>query len=163
MLEEAGILTVEDDVVVTLADNWREALDVARELGGEVAAEKAARRDLARKRKAYHNRHKVKPDHHYANVGADGWVEDLRPLGAEAEEEVPRPPEVSALAAAIRDYLDRNPHDACQLPGWIGTTLWAFELYPGKHPPTSVETRAAIGELGGEAYLRELLERSRAA
>ncbi len=56
-------------------------------------------------------------------------------------------PPVSALAAAIRDYLDRNPHDACEPPGWIGATLWAYDLFPGK--PTREEVRAAIEELGG--------------
>lgn len=66
---------------------------------------------------------------------------------------------LSDLARAIERYLDRSPRDAIQSPGWIGRTLWAFELYPGK--PTPREVAAAIEELGGERYLRDLIERVR--
>jgi hypothetical protein len=164
MLEEAGILTVEDDLV-TLADNWLEALDVAREVGGEINAERAAWRDLARRRKAYHGRHKVAPEHHPANAGADGWVEELvrpephpkgDPGGSERDEEP-----VSGLARALGGYLERSPRDACQMPYWLGATLWAYDLVDFE--PTPAEVKDAIGELGGEAYLRRLLERGRAA
>ncbi len=68
---------------------------------------------------------------------------------------------VSKLARALGGYLDRSPHDACQRPSWLGVTLWAFELVDGK--PTSEEVAEALGELGGEPYLRGLLDRARAA
>ena len=97
MLEEAGILTVEDDLI-TLADNWPEALDVAREIGGEIAAEKSARRDLKRRRKAYHRRHKVVPDHHPANHDADGWAEELQKL--------PDPPRIEEIYHLIGRRID---------------------------------------------------------
>jgi DNA-binding transcriptional ArsR family regulator len=168
MLEETGILTVEDDLL-TLADNWLEALDVARELGGELKAHKAATEDLKRKRKAYHGRHRVRLDHHPANAEggpADGWSEELRPedpalpgCAPEASERDEAP--VSGLAAAVGGYLELNPGDACQRPSWIGLTLWAVELVDGK--PSASEVGAAIEELGGDSYLRLLLGRAREA
>jgi hypothetical protein len=166
MLEETGILTVEDDRL-TLADNWLEALDVARELGGELKAHKAATEDLKRKRKAYHGRHRVRLDHHPANAEggpADGWSEELRPEdpalpgGAPEASERDEAP-VSPLAAVLAGYLSRNPRDACQRPSWLGVSLWALELVEGK--PTAADVGVAIEELGGDPYLRLLLERAR--
>jgi Domain of unknown function (DUF3854) len=61
MLEEAGIIVVEGDVVA-LADNWLEALDAARELAKEVAADELATTRHRLKSRAFHNRHKVKAD-----------------------------------------------------------------------------------------------------
>ena len=58
----------------------------------------------------------------------------------------------------IRSYLERHPLDARQPAGWIGSTLWAHDLYPGK--PTPPEVKAAIKELGGAAYLDGLLKRA---
>jgi len=158
MLEDEGIVEVDGDVV-TLADNWLDALDAARDLGGEIEAEETARQRLEKKRKAYHGRHEVKPNHHYANAGADGHIEDLQPHKPGVSEDQDQKTPVSLLADAIREYLDRNPHDACQPPGWIGATLWAYDLYPGS--PSPLRVRAAIEELGGETYLRERLEWAR--
>lgn len=161
MLEEAGIVTVsEADNVVSLTDDWLERLDEARELGGEREADEVARERYKIKSKAYRNRNKTEPDHHYANVGADGFVEDLEPEEAPAASAA-TVAAVSPLAAAIRDYLAINPGDACEPPGWIGSTLWALDLYPGK--PTPAEARVAIAELGGERYLKERLGQAREA
>jgi hypothetical protein len=162
MLEGARILTVEDDVV-TLADNWLDTLDAARELGGEIVAEETARRNLKRKRKAYYGRHQVRPDHHYVNADADGWVEDLKVASRAAEEALPSrdEPPVSPLAAALADYLEKNAHDAAQRAAWLGLTLWALDLVEGK--PSVAQVLAALEDLGGDAYRRELLERSRVA
>jgi hypothetical protein len=162
MLEEAGIIEAADDLI-TLAANWSERLEAARDAGGEIDADEKAEGDRKRKSRAFRARASVKPDRHYANAGADGHVEDLRPAadpaalpGSEAER-----PVVSPLAAAVRDYLDHCPHDARRSPYWIGATLWAHGLYEGK--PTPAETRAAIGELGGAEYLEETLRRARGA
>ncbi len=160
MLEEAGIVTVEGDTV-TLAENWLERLDEVRGLGREIEAEDLARKRYKDKQKAYHYRHKVTPDQHYVNVDADGHVEDLQPDTIEPEVQTPVPEE-SPLATAIRDYLDRNPRDADQPPGWIGRTLWTYDLYPKLEDPAR-EVRTAIDELGGETYLRDCLERARGA
>ncbi len=135
-LQDVGVLTVVGDTVV-LAEDWLEALDRERGSAGEISL---YRRDMARynrESKAYRNRHKV----------AIGNIEDLRPVVP--EEPLPA---VSDLARAIRAYLDRSPTDACQPPGWIGNTLWALDLFGGK--PAPAEVKAAIEELGGEAYLR---------
>ena len=57
-LEEAGILTVEGDVV-TLTEDWLNRLDNARESGGELEAEELARRRYRDKSRAYHSRHEA--------------------------------------------------------------------------------------------------------
>ena len=160
MLEEAHIIAVEDGMV-TLAPDWLQRLDAARELGGEIDAEDLARNRGRLKSEAFHNQDKVVPTHHFANdPEADGHIGELRlvdePTDAGEEDAT-----VSTLAAAVRDYLDVHPGDACQHPGWIGSTLWAYELYPGK--PTAAEIRAAIDELGGETYLRERLDAAKGA
>lgn len=66
-------------------------------------------------------------------------------------EDFPEPtkPVFSPLAAAVRDYLERNPHRADETPSWIANTLWAYKLYPGK--PTRHEVSYALEELGSEA------------
>ena len=92
MLEEAGIIAVEGDTV-SLTDNWLEALDEQRRLGGEIdtvgvdgrvesGANTIARRRLKIKDKAFHSRHRVEPTCHWANVpGTDGHIEDLQRIG----------------------------------------------------------------------------------
>jgi hypothetical protein len=159
-LEDAGILFVEGDTVM-LAPNWLQRLEDARKAGGELEAEELARKRYRDRSRAFHDRDSVEPERHHANAGADGHVEDLRPA-----EELAAPPEpasghryVSPLAAAVRDYLDRCPHDARRSPYWIGATLWAHELHEGK--PTADETKAAIEELGGAKYLDDTLTRAR--
>jgi hypothetical protein len=159
-LEDASILFVEGDTV-TLAPNWLQRLEDAREAGGELEAEELARKRYRDKSRAFHGRDRVEPDRHHANAGADGHVEDLRPAAdpsGPSESESGRP-DVSPLAAAVKDYLDRCPHDARRSPYWIGATLWAHELHEGK--PTAEETKAAIEELGGAEYLDETLKRAR--
>jgi uncharacterized protein DUF3854 len=158
MLEEVGILSIEGDVV-TLADNWLAILEEQRELGKEIEADNLSRLRYGDKSRAYHNRRRIKPNRHHANVGADGHVEDLVRAG-ESKTSKSESIALSQLAVAIRDYLKRNPRDACQPTGWIGSTLWAYGLYPGK--PTPQETRSAIDELGGMRYLQNALEASRA-
>ncbi len=56
MLEEAGILTVEGDVV-RLAADWLARLDDARETGGELEADELDEGRRVRKSRAYHRRH----------------------------------------------------------------------------------------------------------
>lgn len=61
MLEEAGIVQVADDLV-SLTDNWLEALECERALKGEIAARRRDESRYGREREAYRNRHKVKAD-----------------------------------------------------------------------------------------------------
>jgi hypothetical protein len=157
LLEEAGIITVVGDVV-SLTEDWLEALEAQRELGKEIEAEEIACKRYEAKSRAFRERHKAQPSYHYVNVGADGHVEDLR-RADEPEEVQLEIHSLSPLAEAVKNYLEYSPQDACQPPGWIGTTLWAHELYLGK--PTPAEIRNAIGELGGESYLRLRLEEAR--
>jgi len=166
MLLEAGIVQWVSDVatrreVLRLTPDWLERLEDAREAGGELEAEELARKRYRDKSRAFHARDRVVPDSHHANAGADGHVEDLRPAADRAVSPGPESgrPDVSPLAAAVRDYLDRCPHDARRSPYWIGATLWAHELHEGK--PTPDETKAAIEELGGAEYLDETLRRAR--
>jgi hypothetical protein len=150
-LQERGVVECSENRVLLVGD-WLEVLNREREKSGEIAA---YRRDLERfnrQREGYANRNKNKPDHHTANHQRDGWIADLDPVDP-APAESPPEPEVSELARVIREYLDRRPHDVDQPPGWLGTTLWAYDLRPDK--ATASEVQAAIEELGGERYRRE--------
>lgn len=165
MLEEARLITVEGDAV-TLAPDWLERLEETRELGGEIEAERLERERHKRQSEAFRNREKpleskpstagleaIRRSHEKARKhrrgNMVGWVEETTP-------------QLSPLAAAMRDYLERNPHDARQPAGWLGSTLWTYDLYDGK--PTPAESKAAIEELGGAAYLEgKLKEAKRAA
>ena len=101
MLEEAGIITVEGDVV-TLAEDWLDRLEDARELGGEIEAEEHSRRRYRDKSRAYHNREQVESTHHYVNIpGTDGHVEDLEHI-AEALSEAD-----SRILEAIEAFEDK--------------------------------------------------------
>ena len=81
----------------------------------------------------------TKPDDHYVNVGADGYVEDLRPV-AECD---------PVLVAALREFLRLNPHRREERPGWFSVALWADDYLEAKPPPDAVEL--ALTELGGVA------------
>jgi hypothetical protein len=160
MLEDAGILNVADDGVVHLAEDWLERLDDQRELGKELEADALDTRRYKLKSRAYHGRDKVKPALHWTNTDADGAIKDLRPADEPKGDDLEEVP-LSPLATAVRDYLGRNPHDACQPLGWIGTTLWAYDLYLDK--PTAADVQVAVDELGGQAYLRERLGAAKVA
>jgi hypothetical protein len=102
MLEEAGIINVEGDVV-SLAEDWLDRLEDARELGGEIEAEEHARRRYRDKSRAYHNRQEVEPTQHYVNIpGTDGHVEDLEPIAMALSEADRRT--LEAIRAFVRKY-----------------------------------------------------------
>jgi DNA-binding Lrp family transcriptional regulator len=94
-----------------------------------------------------------------APVEPDGFIEDLErvedPKIAPVEKEIIVAESLSPLAVAVRLWLERHPRDAHQPAGWIGSTLWTYELHPKLEDPPA-ETTAAIEELGGDAYLRDL-------
>ena len=154
MLEEAGIIEVKGDTV-SLSAYWETRLnEVYNGLEGGGEADEVARKRYHTKRQAFHVRH------NYAAEEAPTAVEmeAARKRGEERRrEEAERP--ASPLAAAIHGYLSKNPSDACQPPGWIGTTLWAYDIYPTK--PEASEVKSAISELGGERYLRDRLAAAR--
>lgn len=163
MLEDAGIVTVEGNTV-SLTDNWLEALEHQRELGKEIEAEDLARERYKEKSRAFHSRDKeptskpstagleaIQASREKRRENLSGWVEKSDTVVSE----------LSSLAVAVWDYLEAHPFDARQPAGWIGSTLWAYEVYPGK--PTPAETKAAIEELGGAKYLDSLFRRGRSA
>jgi hypothetical protein len=154
MLEEAGIIEVKGDTVSLSAD-WEARLnEVYNGLEGGGEADEVARKRYHTKRQAFHARHNYAADEAPTAVE----MEAARKRGEERRrEEAERP--VSPLAAAIHGYLSKNPSDACQPPGWIGTTLWAYDIYPTK--PDASEAKRAISELGGERYLRDKLAAAR--
>ena len=104
-----------------------------------IVASEAERADLdrerhERERQAY--REGAKPDAHYVNVDADGYVEDLRPV-----------PECDpVLVAALREFLRRNPRRCGERPGWFAVALWADDYLPAK--PDALAVEVALGELG---------------
>jgi hypothetical protein len=60
--------------------------------------------------------------------------------------EPPEPDEeLSDLAVALRDYLEREPRRSRETPLWLANTLWAYELVEGK--PAQYNVAAALGEL----------------
>ena len=159
MLEDAGIVVVEGGVV-SLAADWLEALDRELDLAGELEARRLQADKHAREREAFRNRRQVEPEKAPTEAEMDATREERRRRREAAFEEERRRP-VSPLAAAIRDYLERNPRDADQAAGWLGLTAWTFDLYPDR--PTPHESRGAVEELGGDGYRASLLRRSREA
>jgi hypothetical protein len=160
-LEDAGIIQVDGDIV-SLTDNWLEALEEQRRLGKEIEAEEVARTRYNLKSRAFHSRNDTpKSEPSPEGLEAVRRSRELREAHLRAAAGPPESRPLSPLAGAIRDYLDRHPHQARQPAGWIGSTLWAYELYPGK--PTPAEARAAIQELGGAPYLDAKLKEAKAA
>jgi hypothetical protein len=173
MLEEAGILTI-DGNTVSLTDRWLEALEDQRRLGREIdtvdvngrieaGADTLAAGDLDRRRAEYRERmarRRVR-QRRVSEAGRKAIEESNAKRAAylaalEAQQDAGGA--LSTLAVAVRDYLERRPRDARQPAGWIGVTLWAHELHPGK--PTPAEVMAALEELGGATYLDGLLKRA---
>jgi hypothetical protein len=157
---------------VSLTGDWLGALNEEREIAGEIAAHKRDMKRYQRERDAYREhledrkrrKRGIGSDRHPANAGADGWVEELRPEDPALPGDAPEASErdeapVSGLVAAVRDYLELNPGDACQWPSWLANCLWSEDLVIGK--PTAEEVGAAVEELGGDTYLRLLLEGAR--
>ncbi len=100
-------------------------------------------------REAFRNRHKHPADPSPTEADMDAAREE-RERRYRADMERP----VSPLAEAMRAYLERNPHNAAEPAGWIGTTLWVYQLYDGK--PTPSESKAALAELGGNQFLERV-------
>ncbi|MDP9485827.1 MAG: DUF3854 domain-containing protein [Actinomycetota bacterium] len=174
-LLRSGLITWEGrgkKKIARLVEGWLTRLRQIREDSGEVEADDLARRRVERQREAYRNRNRNAPEHHHANLDADGWVEDLEHLedaspteetvdvAASVDASVDAPP-LSALARALGDYLGLHPDDACQTPYWLSRTLWGFNLYPDK--PDIAEVREALEELGGDDYRLRLMRGDRDA
>ena len=120
-LEEAGIINVEGDAV-TLADNWLDRLEEAREAGGELEAEELARRRYRDKSRAYHRRHeapKSKPT--AAGLAAVERSRKKRAEHIEAHDEHQAAARVAELAA--KKFAKRYVHDRLRVLGRIRLEL----------------------------------------
>jgi hypothetical protein len=104
MLEGARIITLDGDLV-TLTEDWLDRLEEARELGGELEAERLAHARHRRKSKAFRRHEKIVPDPHPANAGADGTVAELRPAGASTGSDEPPTPQHREHSEAARTVL----------------------------------------------------------
>ncbi len=161
------ILVIDGDAV-RLVDGWREALENARLTGQEQEATERQLVNYELKRAAFRARDRVKVDRHPANAGADGHIEELehfedfdgiemKPVQKSDPVADPEPvedfsdcepkPIPSVLVRALRDYLDAHPDDVEQTPYWLGATLWAFDLFPGKSSPDEVRDALVMLEL----------------
>lgn len=103
-LEDDGILTVEDGMV-SLAGGWSERLEEVRRTDGEIEREDLDRERHRMQREAYRRRDEHPASRHYANVGADGRVEDLEQSDAPepTKPELEQNPDV----ATVLDYVSR--------------------------------------------------------
>jgi hypothetical protein len=118
-VEDALVKELEDSGCNDAADNQRQRHD--------------------REREAYRMRKNEKTDVAPTEEEMDAVREQRDEEDFDGIELKPLP---SVLVRAMRDYLDTHPDDVEQTPYWLGATLWAFDLYPGK--PTSHEVRDAL-------------------
>src|SRR5215203_975027 len=164
MLAKAGIIELDGDVV-RLAGDWRERLEEERERTGEISRAEEQREDHRKQRFRYRDYvESVRRQPSRAgqeNVKRSRRLRDSHVL-AQPPTDQPSEASLSPLAEAVRDYLDRHPRQARQPAGWIGVTLWAEGLHPKLDNPPA-ETRAAVEELGGAAYLDAKLKEAKGA
>jgi len=164
MLAKAGIIELDGDVV-RLAGDWRERLEEERERTGEISRAEQQREDHRKQRVRYRDYlESVRRQPSRAgqeNVKRSRRLRDSHVL-AQPPTDQPSEASLSPLAEAVRDYLDRHPRQARQPAGWIGVTLWAEGLHPKLDNPPA-ETRAAVEELGGAAYLDAKLKEAKVA
>jgi len=146
-LVERGIITC-DGEGVSLVEDWLEAVNVERERSGEVKKLRLDTLKFNLQSKAYRERFVNKPDEYDGYGLGEGWGE--RGHGQDSGEK-----DLSPLARAVYEYLIQNPRDSYQLPGWLGSTLWAMDVVEGK--PTAADITAALDELGGEGFRTDLI------
>lgn len=111
MLEEAEIVTVKEELVVKLTDNWLEALENARELGGELEAEDLARARHRRERVAFRDPRRDQVSMHPVNARGDAWIEDLEVL--------PEPPSTAVLYDLMYRKTPVSTPRGDGLLGWV--------------------------------------------
>ena len=121
---------------------------------GIVASEserlRLAKERHARERDGYRNRVATPADGHYANVGADGYIEELARVPdtdpASTVDEVD-----GELVEALASYLGRNPRRRGETPSWLAVVLWSEEYVAYKPTPKAVEAALASPKLPGAA------------
>jgi hypothetical protein len=107
ILEDAEIITVDGDQV-SLAENWLQRLDEARELGGEIRAENLERERHRLQGEAFRRRLQVAPTPHWTNAGADGAIDHVTPEQMSSCKDKPEePPGMSPAAEIVLGYVRR--------------------------------------------------------
>jgi hypothetical protein len=110
MLEEAGIVVVEGDVL-HLAEDWLERLEDQRELGKEVEADELATRRHKLKSRAFHSRHQRPAD----EAPAEDEMRDRREGYAERRRQY--------IAAAIARLFAERPEYRTRRAGQVTCAL----------------------------------------
>ncbi|MDN5696556.1 MAG: hypothetical protein L0G70_01125, partial [Rubrobacter sp.] len=152
LADDPKIIAIEGEFV-TLTDDWQQALDNARTVVWEQKDSDRQRVRHELQRAAFHGRHDhpTDPSPTYADLDASREERELRRQEAEQSR--------SDLAAAMREYLLQNPHDAEQPANWITTTMWAYSWIESN--PSPAESKAALEELGGaDRVLQEMRDAS---
>jgi hypothetical protein len=158
MTDPAAIHISGDGSRVTISEDWREALENAREQGKEHADNKEQEDDIKRQRIAY--RADIRPDMAPTEVEMQAERKKRAPDYFREREEAQADP-VSHLAAAMHNHLSQTPGNAAETPSWVANYLWAVGIIPER--VSVAEAKAAMDELGGIAYRRARLEQYREA
>lgn len=120
-LEEAGIIAVEGDTV-TLADNWLDRLEEARETGGELEAEEVARKRYRDRSRAYHSRNA--PPKSASTAAGEAAVERSHAKRAEhIAEHDDHQAKVRAAELEHKRFVKRFVHDRLRALGRIRLEL----------------------------------------
>jgi len=154
-LTDPAIIEIAGEAV-TITEDWREALENAREQGKEPEANKKQKDDIKRQRRAY--RADIRPDKAPTEADMEAERKKRGPdYFREREEEQAEP--VSRLAAAMHNHLCQNPGNTAEAPSWVANYLWAMQIIPKR--VSVAEAKAAMEELGGTDYRRARLEQAR--
>ncbi len=141
MLEDAGIITVDGDVV-RLADNWLEALEEQRRLGGEIEAGEVARRRYESKSRAFHEQRNKKPD----GAPTEAEMEGRRVSAPRRRRE--------AIEGAMARLFTERPEYRSRRPGQITCAL--IMHYIGPDFPQGVDP----GGMPKDSEIEEILRKN---
>jgi hypothetical protein len=131
MLEDAGIVTVDGDVV-SLTEDWLERLDDQRELGKEVEADELAARHHKLKSRAFHSRHRRPAD----EAPAEDEMRDRRESYPERRRE--------AIVAAIARLFAERPEFRFRRAGQVTCALIDYLPPDFPHGPNGVPKDAEV-------------------
>ena len=158
-LEEAGILTVEGDTV-TLADNWLDRLEEAREAGGELEAEELAAKRYRDRSHAYHSRDRA-PASRPSAAGLAAVERSHEKRAEHIAEHDDHQAKVRAAKLEHKRFVKRFVHDRLRALGRIRLELLQEVLRDeGGMPSYALPAAKSLGctierlpEYGGEAFV----------
>jgi ribosomal protein S19E (S16A) len=136
MLEDAGVIRCEGDVVGLAAD-WRERLDEARDTGGELKADELAEDARKRKSRAYHSRRRSQAP--VSRPSAAGMVavqrsREMRYENIAAHEDHQAKARIAELER--RSFVKRFVHDRLRSLGRIRLALLQEVVRDGGGTPS---------------------------